>query len=169
MKHTKKIAFSAILAALAVVFLYAGALLDVMDLSAAGAASLCVMLVLYELGTRYAVLTYAAVGLLSLLILPQKTGSILFIGFLGFYPIAKMQIEKRLSRPFRTVAKFLLLNVCTVVLIFVIEALTAADTWWFRLLLLVMSNVVFAVYDYALTVLLRAYVYKWRKKFKIKF
>ena len=46
--RTKKIAFSAIVTALAVVFLYVGALFDVLDLSAAALASICVCL-LYTL------------------------------------------------------------------------------------------------------------------------
>ena len=48
MKNTKKLAFSALMAALGVSFMYIGALLEVLDLSTAALASICVMLVLTE-------------------------------------------------------------------------------------------------------------------------
>ena len=43
-----------------------------------------------------------------------------------------------------------------------------AEALWFEILTLVLANIVFVVYDYALTHLLRAYVFVWRKKLKIK-
>lgn len=73
MKNTKKLVFSAILSALAVVFMYIGALFDVLDLSVAALASMCVALVLAELGARWAFLVYAVAAVLSFLLLPVKT------------------------------------------------------------------------------------------------
>lgn len=166
---TKKIAFSAILAALAVVFLYVGALLDVLDLSAATAASFCVALVLCELGKKYALLTYAAAAVLSLLLLPNKLGAVYFLCFLGFYPIAKEKIEQKTSGLLAFVCKLALLNLCMLLAITAARFLFSLSAEWLDVLLLVLANGVFLVYDFALGVLLRAYVFKWRKKLKIRF
>ena len=54
MKNTKKLTFSAIISALAVSVMYIGAVLEVLDLSTAALASICVLLILTELGIKYA-------------------------------------------------------------------------------------------------------------------
>ena len=169
-KQTKKLAFSAILSALAVVFLYLGALLDILDLSTATAASFCVAIVLCEIGTRWALLTYASAGLLALLVLPNRLGAVYFLCFLGFYPIAKKWIERKLSGIKALLVKLLLLNVCVLGVYALARVFLAnVETGWFAWLLLGMVNVVFLVYDCAMAVLLRAYVFQWRKVLKIKF
>lgn len=168
MKKTKKLVFSAILSALAVVFMYIGALFDVLDLSVAALASMCVALVLVELGARWAFLVYAVVSVLSFLLLPAKTPAILFCGFLGFYPIAKSVFERRLHGALQWLLKLILLNICVGVMLLVLRLFTVS-TAWFEALTLVLANFVFIVYDIALSRLLRAYVFAWRKKLKISF
>lgn len=168
MKKTKKLTFSAIMAALGAAFMYVGALLEVLDLSTAALASMCVLLVLTELGQRYAWLTYAVTGVLSMLILPQKTAGILFLGFLGFYPMAKAVFENKFRGILCLVLKIALLNGCTFLMLLAVRYVMA-EALWFEILTLVLANIVFVVYDVALTRLLRAYVFVWRKKLKMKF
>ena len=168
MKNTKKLAFSALMAALGVALMYAGALFEVLDLSTAAIASICVLLVLTELGGRYAWLTYAVTGVLSLLLLPQKFAAVLFLGFLGFYPMAKSFFERRFRGWRCLVLKFLLLNGCTFLMLLAVRYVVA-EALWFEIMTLVLVNIVFVVYDIALTRLLRAYVFVWRKKLKMKF
>ncbi len=168
MKNTKKLAFSALMAALGVSFMYIGALLEVLDLSTAALASICVMLVLTELGMRYAWLTFAVTGVLSLIVLPTKFAAILFLGFLGFYPMAKSFFERKFRGWKCLVLKILLLNVCTALLLLMVRYVMT-EALWFEILTLVLANVVFVVYDVALTRLLGAYVFVWRKKLKMKF
>ncbi|MBQ5390576.1 MAG: hypothetical protein IIU58_06695 [Clostridia bacterium] len=168
MKNTKKLAFSALMAALGVACMYMGALFEVLDLSTAAIASICVMLVLTELGMRYAWLTFAVTGVLSLILLPTKTAAILFLGFLGFYPMAKAYFERKF-RGWRCLAlKILLLNVCTALMLLAVRYVMT-EALWFEILTLVVANIVFVVYDVALTRLLGAYVFVWRKKLKMKF
>lgn len=85
--------------------MYIGALFDVLDLSVAALASMCVALVLAELGARWAFLVYAVAAVLSFLLLPVKTPAILFSGFLGFYPITKSVFERRLHGVWQWIAK----------------------------------------------------------------
>lgn len=156
------------MAALGVALMYAGALFEVLDLSTAAIASICVLLVLTELGGRYAWLTYAVTGVLSLLLLPQKFAAVLFLGFLGFYPMAKSFFERRFRGWRCLVLKFLLLNGCTFLMLLAVRYVVA-EALWFEIMTLVLVNIVFVVYDIALTRLLRAYVFVWRKKLKMKF
>ena len=168
MKNTKKLAFSAIIASLAVVFLYIGALFDVLDLSVAALASLCVLWVMVEFGTRWALSVYAVTSMLALLLLPVKLPAVLFAGFFGYYPVAKAFFERKLHGVLQWLAKLLLLNLSVVLLILVMRYVMT-EALWFEILLLVLCNIVFVVYDFALSRLLVAYVRVWRKKLRIKF
>ena len=156
------------MAALGVACMYVGALFEVLDLSTAALASICVLLVLTELGGRYAWLTYAVTGVLSLILLPTKTAAVLFIGFLGFYPMAKAFFEQKFRGICCFVLKILLLNACTFLMLLAVRYVIA-EALWFEIMTLLLANFVFAVYDFALTRLLRAYVFVWRKKLKMKF
>ena len=166
--RTKKIAFSAIVTALAVVFLYVGALFDVLDLSAAALASICVLWIMAEFGTRWALAVYAAVSILALLLLPVKLPAVLFAGLLGYYPPLKALYERKLHGILQWAAKLLTLNAAVFVMILVVRYV-AAEALWFEVLLLVTANIVFVIYDIALTRLMRAYVLVWRKRLRIRF
>ena len=168
MKNTKKLAFASLMSALGVAFMYVGALFEVLDLSTAAIASICVLLVLTELGGRYAWLTYAVTGVLPLQLLPQKFAAVLFLGFLGFYPMAKSFFERKFRGWRCLVLKILLLNICTFLMLLAVRYVVA-EALWFEIMTLVLANIVFVVYDVALTRLLHAYVFVWRKKLKMKF
>ena len=166
--RTKKIAFSAIVTALAVVFLYVGALFDVLDLSAAALASICVLWIMVEFGARWALAVYAGASILALLLLPAKLPAVLFVGLFGYYPPLKAFYERKLHGILQWVAKLLTLNAAVFVMILVVRYV-AAEALWFEVLLLVTANIVFVIYDIALTRLMRAYVLVWRKRLRIKF
>lgn len=168
MKKTKKLALAALMSALSVAVMYMGSLFEIMDLSTAAIASMCVLLVLVETGMRYAWLTYAVSGVLALILLPVKLAAIMFIGFLGFYPMAKAFFEQKCRGWLCLVLKILLLNVCTAIMLVAVRYVMA-EALWFEIMVLVLVNIVFVVYDYALSILLRAYVFVWRKKLRIKF
>ena len=105
---------------------------------------------------------------LSLILLPIKFAAILFLGFLGFYPMAKSFFERKFRGWKCLVLKFLLLNVCTVLMLLAAR-FVMAEALWLDVLTLVLVNVVFVIYDVALTRLLGMYVFVWRKKLKMKF
>ena len=166
--RTKKLAFSAIVTALSVVFLYVGALFDVLDLSAAALASLCVLWVTVEFGARWALAVYAATALLALLLLPAKLPAVLYAGLFGYYPPLKAFYERKLHGALVWVAKVATMNAAVLCMILVVRYV-AAEALWFEILLLVTANIVFVLYDIAITRLMRAYVLVWRKRLRIKF
>ena len=168
MKNTKRLALAAVMSALGVAIMYLGCLFEILDLSTAAVASMCVLLVLVETGAKYAWLAYAVTGIISLIILPIKTAGIIFVGFFGFYPMAKAFFEKKFRGWRCLVLKILLLNVSTALMLLAVRYVMT-EALWFEIMTLVLANIVFVVYDYALTQLLRAYVFVWRKKLKIKF
>ena len=86
------------LSALGVVVLYLGAIIEVLDLSLAALAPVLVIYVAIELGGSWPWLVYLVTGLLSLLLLPQKFGAVVYLLFTGFYPMVKKWAEQRLPR-----------------------------------------------------------------------
>ena len=110
-RATRQLTAAAILVALGVVFLALGALVEVLDLSMAAVASLCVAFAVIELGGKWPYLIYFAISLLAVLLLPVKTPALLFALFAGYYPIVKALLERRFSRPVSWVFKILTFEV----------------------------------------------------------
>ena len=72
MSLSKKLSFSAILSALAVIIMLLGSFIETLTLATAAVASVCVMIAVIELGKAYALLVYAVSSALAILLLPVK-------------------------------------------------------------------------------------------------
>ena len=105
---TRRIAMCAVLCALAVVMLGLGAVIEVIDITAAAVAALVLLPILLCYGARYAWLSYAVTGVLGVLLMPQSLGAWMFAGLTGFYPIIKQKLD-RLPRVLGWAVKLLLL------------------------------------------------------------
>ena len=106
---TRRIAMCAVLCALAVVMLGLGAVIEVIDITAAAVASLVLLPILLCYGARYAWLSYAVTGVLGVLLMPQSLGAWMFAGLTGFYPIIKQKLD-RLPRLLGWAVKLMLLT-----------------------------------------------------------
>ena len=92
-RATRRLAVSAMLAALGVVLLLLGSFVEVLDLSMAAIASMLVVFAVIEMSRRYGVLIYAVTAVLSLLLLPTKTPALVYAAFAGYYPVLKAVLE----------------------------------------------------------------------------
>ena len=167
----KRIGVSGVLVALSVIILYLGCAIEVLDLTMSAIVSLMVMVIVIELGYGYAWLTYLATAILSILLLPQKTPAIFYACFMGFYPIIKAKLERLKSRAAQWVIKEIVFNVCLVVLMLLSRYLLYLDSdglFVFEAVFFILANGTFVLYDIALTRLISLYIFKLRKKFKIK-
>ena len=167
-KKTKLLAVCSLFSALGVVILYAGALIEVIDLSMAFVASLIVAAAVIEMGGAYPWLIYSVTSVISVLLLPNKFCALVYLAFAGFYPIVKEKLE-RAPGILCLVFKFAVFNACLALMWGITKALSLPVTFglplWTAALLL---NGLFIIFDVALTRLITAYVFKWRKKFKIE-
>ena len=166
--NTRLLTLCALLSALGVVLLYVGSLFEVLDLSMAVLASLAVVILVIERGGIYPWLIYGVTALLSFLLLPNKFGAVVYTFFMGFYPIVKEKIEKLPLRPLRLFLKLVIFNAAMVFAWWLGGLLLGgfeAETYLAVLLLIL--NVTFLFYDYALTVMITAYLRVWRKKLRI--
>ena len=106
--------------------------------------------------------------MLSLLLLPNKFGAVVYFAFAGFYPILKERLE-RVPGLVCLVLKLVIFNLCMLAMYGVACALSLvinaeAALWMIGVTL----NLLFVVYDIALTRLIGTYLRVWRKKLKIE-
>ena len=168
--RTRRLAISALLSALGVVILYLGALVEVLDLSVAVLASLLCVLALLEMGGAWPWLIYAAVSILSLVLLPLKTAAVAFALYLGYYPIVKAYFE-RLPRAVSLALKLLhFLASLTVLLLlsrFLLPEPVSITLPWYAAIYLG-GLLFFLLYDLALTRAISFYLYRLRVRLRIK-
>ena len=165
MKQTKKLALAAILSALGVVILLLGSIITVLDLTAVAVASFLIMLAVIELGGAYPYLIWLVTGVLAVLLLPDKFGAALYLGFGGIYPIFKAIFE-RLHFAVAWVLKFSFFNTVLTVIIIVCNYLfRIPDTGLgFTLPVYAICNVAFFFYDLASTSIITVYLIKLRTR-----
>ena len=169
-EKTKRLAICAMLSALGVVLLYIGSLVEVLDISMAAIASLFVIFAVIEYGAA-AWAIYAVTGILSAILLPNKLPAAMYLLFLGFYPIIKEKIEKINKKALQWGIKIAVFNLCLIVLIFltnVVLALEFSKIFVFEAVFMLLANFTFVIYDIALTRLISLYLFRLRRKFRIK-
>lgn len=167
--RTKKLALSAMLCALGVVFLYLGAVITVLDLTMVALVSFFVFFAVIEVGKPFPLLIYAVTGLLALLILPDKFGAVAYVLFGGIYPIMKAMFE-RLPMWISWLLKFSFFNtVLTVLIAVTLFVLHMEDSdLAFNFVVYAVSNLTFILYDVMTTQVVTFYLVKLRKRFRIE-
>ena len=177
MKNSKisfTVALGGITAALSLLLMFMAAIVPVLTYAMPAAAGALMAVIVIEINKKWAVTTYAAVAVLSLILVPSMEASLLFAAFMGFYPILKSVLEKIKKRAVRLGLKLIVFNVSMIVyyqlvIRFVSDAELLEDSGdlgkYGLLILLAAANVVFVVYDLALTRLISMYYNWFRKKF----
>lgn len=168
----KKLALCAMLSALGVILLYAGSLIEIVDISMAVVASLTCVIAVIEYGGSAPWMIYGVTSILSLLLLPNKAPAALYAIFFGFYPILKEKLEKK-SKLLSWILKEIVFNFCLVIMVVVdIFLLGLVDNSLINPITLTVGAIVveavFVLYDIALTRLISYYIIRLRSRFKFK-
>lgn len=163
MKQSKKIALCGMLTALSVVIMLA-AYFPYMTYALPAVAGAVFCVVMIEVDHIWAWGCYVTAALLSVL-LCEKESAAMFLCFFGFYPILKSYLEKLRSRVVEYILKFLIFNACVCTAYFIIIKLFGIPMEgmgdfgkYTPLLLLALGNVVFFIYDVAVTRLVSGYI-----------
>ena len=165
----KKIVVAGVLAALSVIILYLGCAIEVLDLTMSAIVSLLVVVIVIEMGYKYAWLTYIATSILSIIILPQKSPAIFYACFMGFYPIIKSYLERINSALVRWIIKLVVGN-AALALMFILMSLFLPDEFeggWLMLVTYLLGIIAFLMYDVALSKLITLYFVRIRDRIKI--
>ncbi len=185
LSQASKTAIGGMAVALSVVLLIPTAL-ELFVYALPALAGILTLFCVIELGKSWAFGVYAATALLSLLLVPNKEAAVMYTAFFGYYAIVKALLEgRRLPRLLEYLFKFLIFNASVIasylVLIHVfgmpLDDVLGVDSsvWWAKYALpvmLVMGNVVFLVFDLALTRMAMVYLKllqpRLRKLFRFK-
>lgn len=167
LKRTSRIALGGILSAVSVLVL----LLTIFPFATYAlpplAGAFLIPLVI-ECGKKWALYAYAAVSLVSLMIVPDMEAKMLFIAFFGYYPIVKAALETFKHRVWEWALKLLIFNGTTFVGYatlsrlglsldaFRIEGFTM-PLYGFLFAFLLAGNIIFILYDIGITRFLPLY------------
>ena len=164
MNTTRKLALSGLFTALSFVLLFLSNLVPTGMYSFPAAAGVVVWLLSFFAGTRYAVYSYAVVSVLAFLFCIDKEAPLCFFLFLGYYPLVRKGLERLRLKVLSWLLKLLLFNAAAVGTYFLLIFLFSVPQEEFRLfglslplLLLLLLNGVFVLYDLALRLFEKRY------------
>ena len=164
---TKKMAFASIMTALTVVCMYGSAVLPTGKIALLALASLCILVTHAQCGTKYSLIQFVAAALIGILLIPFKFQMIVFIAFIGYYPIVKSYIEQLHNHLLEWIVKILFFNAVLIIAYFVIKYFLLAYISFgtiFELalshlaLIVVAAEIAFVIYDYILSMMASYYM-----------
>ena len=125
------------------------------------------------MGTSVVLTVYGAAALLAPFIVPDYEAAMMFVVFMGYYPIIRPSLHKIPIRLLRMLTKGLLFNTAVIAgywviiqflgLSFLLDGNTGSVNMALGFMLL-MGNVIFVLYDLAIQNIYRAYTHVFRKR-----
>lgn len=177
-KVSFKVSLGGITSAICLLLMFMTGFMPLLVYTLPAIAGALLIVIVIEVNRKWAFVTYASVSILSLFITPDKEAAMLFIFFLGYYPIIKSIIEKLKNRVFEWGSKLILFNISIIIAYKIsINVLGVVDMTqelsflgkYSMLGLLALANVVFVIYDVALTRLISSYIERFRPRILRKF
>lgn len=179
MSQSGKTALGGMITALSVVILMPTAL-EVFVYALPAFAGMLIMFSIIELDKKWAFGIYAAVSIVSLLLVPNKEAAILYAAFFGYYPILKAIFESKLPKWAEYICKFVVFNVSMLVSYWLLMKVTGmpfeqimgieGETGFLAKyalpVMLALGNIAFIVFDIATTRIITVYLAVWQKKFR---
>ena len=137
-------------------------------------AGVLLILIMLEVGIGWAFGTYTAIGLLALFLLSDKEAAVMFIAFFGYYPMLRAKFEFIIkNKIIRYILELLIYNLSMAVSVVVSMFVFAVDYDDFGdlgkigfVILILLMNVIFILYDFLLSKLILAYRLSWQKKLR---
>ena len=164
MKKSQKIACGGLITALAIVLMISSNLIPSLLFSLPALAVLVIYTLSVVSGSGYALISYAAVSLLSFFFCGSKAVSLCFILFLGYYPLLKKQIEKLRSRLAAYIVKLLVFNAAAAAVYALLTFVFSSPVFtrwlgekWLIIPLIFALNIVFLLFDICLTMFFKKY------------
>ena len=121
--------------------------------------------VVIEAGVSTGWMVFGAVALLSIFITPDKEALVLFILFFGYYPTLKSTLERLHKRWLEWLLKILLFNSSMILSYLLVQFVFHINLDEFvvngvnlAFVFLLLGNVVFVIYDLALTAMISSYM-----------
>ena len=172
-KESYKIALGGVISSLCISLMFLTSVFPMLSFLLPMIAGALMMIVVFEVNSKWAFLTYLCTSFLSIIITFDKSAALTFIVFFGHYPILKKYIKKISKNRFVFFAfKTIFFNICMILsflistyLLGISDTLDEMKDWgkYGAYVLLFMSNIMFFLYDCNLNYLVELY-HKWFKK-----
>lgn len=174
MKSSAKTALGGMISALSLTIMLMTAVIPYLTYALPAASGALLVLMVIEINKKWAFCAFAAISILSFLILPDKEAAMMYVAFFGYYPILKPVLESKISNnKLCWIVKAIVFNIAVVLAYLVIVNILGIPLEEMEELgkfaipvLLGMANVMFVLYDICITRLVTLYLLKWQKKFK---
>lgn len=165
MSNIKKVTFCAMMTALACVFMLSS-YFPYFTYVIAQFAGLFIMVAVIEIDLKWATLAYIASSII-IAIIAEPEAKMLYILFFGYYPIVKVLLERTKSRVLEYILKFALFNIAIIFAYAVVAQFIGVELEnnstlgnYFLIVLLLMGNVIFPIYDIAVSRVASLYMYR---------
>ena len=146
---TKRMAACAMMAALCVVLMVLGAVLELGMYACPLLAGLCFIPIGQKYGRKYHLILFVATALLSFFLVPNIEENLIFAGIFGWYPILRPVLQK-LPGVLRWLVKLAVFNGVVVAIEWLVMTVLAPEAMADVMLwvLLALGNVTFIAYDF---------------------
>lgn len=172
MKKSSKIALGGIVTAVSVVLMLMTAVIPFMSYAMPLFAGTLLVIMVMAAGKSWAAVVYVAVSLLSVFIVPDKEAVTFYVAFFGYYPLIKTGLEK-LPSFFSWLLKLIVFNLAVIAAtVFTVKILgipfddMGQSGKYGYLLLLLVADFVFIIYDNLLSKLVIFYNLRFKKILK---
>lgn len=162
-----RVAYPAILGALALLLVYLGSIAPTGNWGIVAAAGLLPAAAVISVGLRAGFLCWAGASVLALLLVPDKFCAVLFTVLFGLYPMVKSMAERPRKRLLEYGVKLAFFNaVFTLLYLTMMGAMLATlpaalgDSLW---ALYPAANIVFLAYDYGFSKLIAVYLSRMQR------
>ena len=172
-KLALRISLGGITTAICLALMFCTGMFPMLDYTIPAFAGFLMVIMIVEAGAKWAFVTYASTSALCLIITPNYEASMMFIMFMGYYPILKFYLDRIKHRALSWVIKYLVFNAAIILFYYVSMYLITSEELMEDMnmfgrytiyILWAAANVCFLVYDYLLGQLIELYVNWFRKK-----
>lgn len=161
-------AVCAVFSAMELTVLYLSSVFTVMDLTIAALTVAFTLVLTVEYGKKPSLAVYATVSVLSMLIVPNKFTPICYVLLIGIYPIVKPFFD-RPAKVLSIVLKAVAFNGIYMIIYFIssyfllLDDIAGVGSLMF-FITLALANFAFWMFDWFLSVMMKLYALKLRKK-----
>ena len=171
------VALGGVISALVLLLMFMNTVFPMLDYAIPTYAGFLMVVVISEAGPSWAFMTYAVCAVMCMLMTPDYQANLLFILFMGYYPILYVYLQRIGQLRLRGLAKLCIFNAAVITYALLFKLLfTSVDLFegmekfgkWAPPIMLAMANVFFLIYDRLLGNLIELYTLWFRKKILTK-
>lgn len=169
-----KVAMGGVMSAVCLMMMFASGFLPMLDYAIPTFAGFVTVIMTVEVSRGWALATYICVSVLCPLITPNIEASMLFILFMGYYPILKFSLDKMKCKLLSWLIKFGIFNAAVIIFYFFCQyVMTGGEDMlegmesfgkYAIYVLWGMANLLFIIYEYTIGLMTGVYVDWFRKK-----